>query len=66
MHEAVLHDFERLDASDIYASGPPAMIAAVRGEFARCGADPARLFFDSFDYAPDTLERQRTTAATKS
>jgi CDP-4-dehydro-6-deoxyglucose reductase len=66
VHEAVLHDFERLDAPDIYASGPPAMIAAVRGEFARYGADPARLFFDSFDYAPDTLERQRTTAATKS
>jgi CDP-4-dehydro-6-deoxyglucose reductase len=66
VHEAVLHDFERLDATDIYASGPPAMIAAVRGEFARRGADPARLFFDSFDYAPDALERQRTMAATKS
>jgi CDP-4-dehydro-6-deoxyglucose reductase, E3 len=66
VHEAVLKDFERLDASDIYASGPPAMIAAVRGEFARRGADPARLYFDSFDYAPDTLERQRTAAATKS
>jgi CDP-4-dehydro-6-deoxyglucose reductase len=66
VHEAVLHDFERLTATDIYASGPPAMIAAVRAEFARRGADPARLFFDSFDYAPDTLERQRTTAATKS
>jgi hypothetical protein len=38
----------------------------VRAEFAPRGADPARLFFDSFDYAPDTLERQRTTAATKS
>jgi hypothetical protein len=24
------------------------------------------LFFDSFDYAPDTLDRQRTSAATKS
>jgi CDP-4-dehydro-6-deoxyglucose reductase len=66
VHEAVLHDCGRLDAFDIYASGPPAMIAAVRGEFARHGADPTRLFFDSFDYAPDTLERQRTTAATKS
>ena len=66
VHEAVLQDFERFTATDIYASGPPAMIAAVRSEFARRGADPARLFFDSFDYAPDTLERQRTTAATKS
>jgi CDP-4-dehydro-6-deoxyglucose reductase len=66
VHEAVLQDFESLAETDIYASGPPAMIAAVREEFARCGADPARLFFDSFDYAPDTLERQRMTAATKS
>jgi CDP-4-dehydro-6-deoxyglucose reductase, E3 len=66
VHEAVLQDFERLAATDIYASGPPAMIEAVRAEFARRGADPERLFFDSFDYAPDTLERQRTTAANKS
>jgi len=62
----VLHDFERLDAADIYASGPPAMIAALRREFELRGAHPARLFFDSFDYAPDTLERQRMMAATKS
>jgi CDP-4-dehydro-6-deoxyglucose reductase len=66
VHEAVLQEFESLTATDIYASGPPAMIAAVREEFERRGADPARLFFDSFDYAPDTLERQRMTAATKS
>jgi CDP-4-dehydro-6-deoxyglucose reductase len=66
VHEAVLRDFDCLAATDIYASGPPAMVAAVRAEFVRRGADPARLFFDSFDYAPDTLERQRTRAATKS
>jgi CDP-4-dehydro-6-deoxyglucose reductase len=52
VHEAVLQDFGDLTATDIYASGPPAMIAAVRGEFSRRGADPARLFFDSFDWAP--------------
>ena len=66
MHEAVLGDNERLDAADIYASGPPAMIAALRHSFALRGADPTRLWFDSFDYAPDTLERQRMMAATKS
>jgi len=66
VHEAVLRDIPRLDDFDIYASGPPAMIAAVRESFAQRGADPARLFFDSFDYAPDTLERQRMMAATKS
>jgi CDP-4-dehydro-6-deoxyglucose reductase len=66
VHEAVLHDRERLDSADIYASGPPQMIAALRQSFALRGADPARLFFDSFDYAPDSSARQRTMAATKS
>jgi CDP-4-dehydro-6-deoxyglucose reductase len=66
VHEAALRDLERIDAADIYASGPPAMIAALRQEFARRGGDPTRLSFDSFDYAPDTFERQRTMAATKS
>jgi CDP-4-dehydro-6-deoxyglucose reductase len=66
VHEAVLRDIGRLDATDIYASGPPAMIAVLRREFELRGADPGRLFFDSFDYAPDTLERQRMMAATKS
>jgi CDP-4-dehydro-6-deoxyglucose reductase len=66
VHEAVLRDNERFDSADIYASGPPAMIAALRHSFELRGADPARLFFDSFDYAPDALERQRMMAATKS
>jgi len=66
VHEAALHDVESLHTYDIYASGPPAMIAAVRSEFGAHGADASRLFFDSFDYAPDTLERQRISAATKS
>ena len=63
VHEAVLHDLRGLDGHDIYASGPPAMVEAVRREFVLRGADPGRLFFDSFDYAPDALERQRTMAA---
>ena len=66
VHEAVLRDIDALDRYDIYASGPPAMIAAVRQDFGRRGADLERLFFDSFDYAPDTLERQRSMALTKS
>jgi CDP-4-dehydro-6-deoxyglucose reductase len=66
VHEAALRDLERIEAADVYASGPPAMIAAVRQLFILRGGDPARLFFDSFDYAPDTLERQRMMAATKS
>jgi CDP-4-dehydro-6-deoxyglucose reductase len=66
VHEAVRRDFEHLTAADIYASGPPAMIAALRETFALRGADPARLFVESFDYAPDTLARQRMMAAAKS
>lgn len=64
VHEAVLEDYRSLAGHDIYASGPPAMIEAVRAGFAGRGADPVRLYFDSFDYAPDTLERQRSSAST--
>jgi CDP-4-dehydro-6-deoxyglucose reductase, E3 len=66
VHEAVLRSIADLERYDVYAAGPPAMIAAVRREFGRRGIAADRLFFDSFDYAPDTLERQRTSAATKS
>jgi CDP-4-dehydro-6-deoxyglucose reductase, E3 len=66
VHEAVLQDIGDLEKYDVYAAGPPEMIAAVRGEFGRRGVAANRLFFDSFDYAPDTLERQRMSAATKS
>jgi CDP-4-dehydro-6-deoxyglucose reductase, E3 len=66
VHEAVLRDIDSLDRYDIYASGPPAMIAALGHDFTLRGANPERLFTDSFDYAPDTLERQRSMAATKS
>jgi CDP-4-dehydro-6-deoxyglucose reductase len=62
--EAVLADYRTLEGYDIYASGPPAMIDAVRSEFCKRGAAPGRLYFDSFDYAPDALERQRTSAST--
>lgn len=66
VHDAVLKEIVDLEKYDVYAAGPPAMIAAVRSEFGRRGVAANRLFFDSFDYAPDTLDRQRTSAATKS
>jgi CDP-4-dehydro-6-deoxyglucose reductase len=53
VHDAVLKDFDGFEIADVYASGPPAMIAAVRREFGPRGVDPSRLFFDSFDYAPE-------------
>jgi CDP-4-dehydro-6-deoxyglucose reductase len=52
VHEAVLRGVAGLAGFDIYAAGPPAMIDAVRAELPRQGADPARIYFDSFDWAP--------------
>jgi len=66
VHEAALAGVSDLETIDVYAAGPPAMIAAIQGEYAARGRAMSRLYFDSFDYAPDTLERQRMSAATKS
>ena len=66
VHRAVLERGEPLGALDIYASGPPAMVEAIRREFPLHGADPARLYFDSFDYAPDSAARQAAIADTRS
>ena len=52
MHEAVLRGVAGLAGFDVYAAGPPAMIDAVRHELPRQGADPERIYFDSFDWAP--------------
>lgn len=59
VHEAVLEDVENLAAYDVYASGPPAMIEAIRATFVARGLPREQLFFDSFDYAPDTIARMR-------
>ncbi|MDP9008329.1 MAG: FAD-binding oxidoreductase [Pseudomonadota bacterium] len=66
VHEAALKGIEDLESHEVYAAGPPAMIEALRREYAARGASSSRLYFDSFDYAPDTLERQRMSAVTKS
>ena len=60
VHEAVIASGEPLGAADIYAAGPPDMIAAVREMLPRHGADPARIIFDSFELAPDALARTGT------
>ncbi len=61
VHAAALEDAFRnggqLADFDVYASGPPAMVEAVRHEFSECGLPAQQLFFDSFDYAPDVLAR---------
>lgn len=52
VHAAALADHPDLAAFDVYASGPPAMVEAVRHEFVARGLPREQLFFDSFDYAP--------------
>jgi CDP-4-dehydro-6-deoxyglucose reductase len=52
VHEAVLRRVPGLTGYDIYAAGPPAMIDAVRAALPPQGADPERIYFDSFEYAP--------------
>jgi CDP-4-dehydro-6-deoxyglucose reductase len=62
VHEAALADLGAdLTQYDVYASGPPAMVEAIRHTFVERGLPRAQLFFDSFDYAPDTLAAMRKT-----
>lgn len=58
VHEAVLADHPDLSAFEVYAAGPPAMIEAMRASFPRHGLPAERLYFDSFDYAPDSAPRR--------
>ena len=55
VHEAVLEDHADLAPFDIYMSGPPALIDAGRRSFVQAGLPEERLYYDSFDYAPDVL-----------
>jgi CDP-4-dehydro-6-deoxyglucose reductase len=42
--------------AEVYMSGPPPMIAAGRDRFVAAGLPEDRLYFDSFDVAPDVLD----------
>ncbi|HZP67024.1 MAG TPA: CDP-6-deoxy-delta-3,4-glucoseen reductase [Rudaea sp.] len=55
VHEAVLEDHPDLSRFDVYMSGPPALIDAGRRSFIDAGLPEDRLYYDSFDYAPDVL-----------
>lgn len=58
VHMAMLHDYAAcLGAIDVYASGPPAMVEAIRSELIARGLPKEQLFFDSFDFAPDTVAK---------
>jgi CDP-4-dehydro-6-deoxyglucose reductase, E3 len=66
VHEAVLAEVEGLEHHEIYASGPPRMIEAVRRDFLARGVRESAISFDSFDYAPDSPARQSMRAETRS
>ncbi len=55
VHEAVLEDHPDLSGHDFYMSGPPAMIDAGHQAFLDAGLPESRLYYDSFEYAPDVL-----------
>lgn len=55
VHEALLEDHPDLRDFDVYMSGPPAMIDAGRRAFVEAGLPEERLYYDSFDYAPDVI-----------
>ena len=60
VHDAVLADLgDDISRYDVYASGPPAMVEAIRATFVGRGLPRGQLFFDSFDWAPDTLAAMR-------
>ena len=63
VHAAALADHPQLQGFDVYASGPPAMVEAVRHEFTERGLPAQQLFFDSFDYAPDVLAKLGASGA---
>jgi CDP-4-dehydro-6-deoxyglucose reductase len=55
VHESVLEDQADLSGHDVYMSGPAAMIDAGRKLFLQAGLPEDRLYYDSFEYAPDVL-----------
>ena len=55
VHEVVVSDHPDLSGHEVYMSGPPAMINAARPLFIDAGLPEPRLYYDSFEYAPDVL-----------
>jgi CDP-4-dehydro-6-deoxyglucose reductase, E3 len=51
VHQAVLEDYPSLAGVDVYAAGPPAMIAVLQELFPAHGLPQGRLFFDSFEFS---------------
>lgn len=54
VHQTVLEDWADLGPCDVYGSGPPVMIEAIRSSFPSQGLDLDHLYYDSFEYAFET------------
>ena len=64
VHEAVLEDYPDLSRHEVYASGPPPMIAAIKQTLFARGLAPERLFYDSFDFAHAGHEQNHNNNST--
>ena len=51
VHEAVIAAYEDFSAFDVYASGPPVMVDAVRDSLSNRGMSIQSFHFDAFDFA---------------
>lgn len=63
VHEAVLADYAEFSKCDIYLAGPPTMVRGTRQSLLLKGADPAHIFSDAFDYAPEVRAALEKAAA---
>lgn len=54
VHQAVLQTYQDLSQTDLYASGPPPMIEALRTAATPLGLRPDHFYFDSFTYGAET------------
>ena len=51
VHEAVAKDYPDLSRHEVYASGPPPMIDALKATVKKHGLPDDRLYYDSFEFA---------------
>ena len=51
VHEAVVADYPDLSRHEVYASGPPPMVEALKAAVKKHGLPEDRLYYDSFEFA---------------
>jgi NAD(P)H-flavin reductase len=52
VHDVVARECPDIASADAYVAGPPGLVEALQRQYVGLGLDPARIRFDSFDYAP--------------